>query len=191
MDYKVTPQSGNSYTHLWDVSTERKYDGGFTLDKSSLPDNLKELPRGTFLKVDNEERIAKVVKTVSLFEALVAESTSVKVKKGSLLKKNDVLGINDKFVIVGDIDHSNADFDSFTIEAGALGEALEINAVLQSYASGKSENPDGFNYEDKPIERETTVTVVYAVDKVVAERLPYPLTDAIVSALKHCQILVK
>jgi hypothetical protein len=190
MDYKSTTQKGSSYIHIWDVSSVKTYDGGFLLDKSNLPDGLKQLPRAAFLKVDLEERTAKVVKTVSLFEAIAAASVEAKIKKGSLLKKNDIIGAGSKFVTVGDIDTSNAEYDSFAIEAGSLGE-LEINSTLQSFDFGKVVNPSGFNYTDVKIDAQPSVTVVFAVDGVVAERLPFPVTDEIEAALKFCQILKK
>ncbi|MFV0536831.1 MAG: hypothetical protein ACK5M3_05585 [Dysgonomonas sp.] len=190
MDFKSTPQNGNSYLHVWDVSTVKVYDGGFLLTKSNLPVGLKELPKATFLKVDLEERTAKAIKTVSLFEAITAASTEVKIKKGSLLVKNDVIGTGSKTVTVGDIDTSDAEYDSFAITADALGE-LEINATLQEFASGKPVNPDGFNYTDVKIDAQPSVSVVFKVYGVVSERLPFPITDEIIDSLKLCQILKK
>lgn len=190
MDYKVTPQSGNSYTHLWDVSTVEVYDGGFLLDKSNLPANLKAIPRGAFLAVDLEERKASVVKTVALHEAITAATTTVKVKKGSLLVKNDVVGAGSKFVTVGDINTSDSDFDSFEITANDLG-AVAIDTALQSFKNGKAMQADGFNYADVKIDAEPSVSVIFKVYKVESDRLPFPITDEIVASLKHCQILKK
>ncbi len=132
MNYSVTDQSGNSYTHMWDVASAKTFDGGFRLSTTKLPDALKTLPRGTFLKVDHAERTATVVKTAVLHEAITAESTSAKIKKGALLVATDVLGIGTKAVVVGAIDTSNAAYDSFTINAGSLG-ALAKDSVLQTY----------------------------------------------------------
>lgn len=188
MDYKVTPQSGNSYTHLWDVSTVEVYDGGFLLDKSNLPVAMKVVPRGAFMAVDLEERKASVVKTVELHEAVTAASTTVKVKKGSLLVKNDVIGVGEKSVTIGDINSSDSMFDSFDIEANALG-AVAVGGVLQSFKDGKAVKVDGFNYTDVKIDAQPSVSVIFRVFKVESDRLPYPITDEIVSSLKHCQIL--
>jgi hypothetical protein len=190
MDYKLTPQSGNGYTHLWDVSTIEVYDGGFLLDKSNLPANMKAIPRGAFLAVDLEERKASVVKTVALQEAITASTTTVKVKKNSLFAKNDVVGVGSKFVTVGDINTSDSDFDSFEITANALG-AVAVEAVLQSFKDGKAMRVDGFNYADVKIDAEPSVSVIFKVYKVEFERLPFPITDEIIASLKHCQILKK
>jgi len=137
MNYSVTDQSGNSYTHMWDVASAKTFDGGFRLSTTELPDALKTLPRGTFLKVDHAERTATVVKTAVLHEAITAESTAVKIKKGALLVATDVLGIGTKAVVVGAIDTSNAAYDSFTIDAGSLG-ALAKDSVLQTYGKASA-----------------------------------------------------
>lgn len=137
MNYSVTDQSGNSYTHMWDVASAKTFDGGFRLSTTELPDALKTLPRGTFLKVDHAERTATVVKTAVLHEAITAESTAAKIKKGALLVATDVLGIGTKAVVVGAIDTSNAAYDSFTIVAGSLG-ALAKDSVLQTYGKASA-----------------------------------------------------
>jgi hypothetical protein len=137
MNYSVTDQSGNSYTHMWDVASAKTFDGGFRLSTTELPDALKTLPRGTFLKVDHAERTATVVKTAVLHEAITAESAVVKIKKGALLVATDVLGIGTKAVVVGAIDTSNAAYDSFTIDAGSLG-ALAKDSVLQTYGKASA-----------------------------------------------------
>lgn len=190
MYYKEKKASGNVHTHLWDISTIRNLDGGFGLDKSSLPANLKELPRGTVLAVDLDERVAKVVKAVELAEALKDDAVVVKVKKGSLISSGDVLGIGSKSVEVKDLKIANASFDSFAIEAGALGTA-PLGAVLSSYEGNNPVKADGFNSRDVKLLGEDSVSVIYAVDKVNAERLPYPITEGIISDLKQCLILKK
>lgn len=193
MDYTNTAQSGNSYTHQWDVATVRVFDGGFLFDKTTVPTGTEKLPRGSFLKVDQTERKATMIKTATLQAALLIGDEVVKVKKGSLLIATDVLGSGAKAVVTGTIDTSNADYDSFAITAGALG-ALAIGTVLQTYdaagSSGKSPvNPDGLNYADVAIDSQPTCSVIYKVDGIVPSRLPNAPTDAIKTALKFCQFL--
>lgn len=193
MDYKETVQSGNSYTHQWDVATARVFDGGFLFDKATVPDGTEKLPRGVFLKVDQTERKASLIKTAELHEAIDDQATTVKVKKGALLVATDVLGTGEKAVTVGTIDTSNEDYDSFTIGANALG-ALDAGAVLQTYdaagASGKSAvNPDGLNYREVELDAQPSCSVIYAVDGIVTSRLPQVATSAIKTALKFCQFL--
>lgn len=192
MDYKETPQSGYSYIHMWDVSSTKEFDGGFLFDKSTVPAGTVKLPRGAFLKVDQVERKATLVKTAVLFEALTAVATAVKVKKGALLLATDILGIGTKSVLVGTIDTSNADYDSFAITANALG-TLALGDTLQSYdAAGSNKNainPDGLNYAEVVIDAQPSCTVIYAVDGIVTATLPQSATAAIKTALKFCQFL--
>lgn len=193
MDYKITPQSGNSYSHVWDVSSMKTFDGGFLLDKTNLPEGLEKLPKGVFLKGDFTERTAKVVKTAVLTEAITTESTAVKVKKGALLKEDDILGAGTKSAAIGAVDTSNADYDSISITANAFG-ALAAGSVLQSYdAAGSNKNavnPDGLNpVEEVRVDREPSVSIMFRADGIVTSRLPQGVTDAIKAALKYCQFL--
>ena len=193
MDYKNTAQSGNSYTHQWDVASVRVFDGGFLFDKTTVPTGTEKLPRGSFLKVDQDERKATMIKTATLQAALLIGDEVAKVKKGSLLLATDILGAGSKAVVVGTIDTSNADYDSFAITAGALG-ALAIGTVLQTYDSAGSSgkvaiNPDGLNFADVAIDTQPTCSVIFEVKGVVSSKLPNSPTDAIKTALKFCQFL--
>ena len=49
MNYKETAQSGNSYTHQWDVATTEVFDGGFLFDLATVPAGTEKLPRGSYL----------------------------------------------------------------------------------------------------------------------------------------------
>lgn len=193
MKYSETAQSGNSYTHQWDVETARVFDGGFLLDKTNLPTGTEKLPRGAYLKIDQTERKATLIKTVVLYEALTDSATAVKVKKGAMLVATDVIGNGVKAVTVGTIDTSNAYYDSFAITANALGTAAE-GAVLQTYDSAGSSgkyavNPDGLNYAEVVVDDQPAVSVIYEVHGIVTGALPQGTTAAIKSALKFCQFL--
>jgi len=191
MDYKATPKSGKSYIHMWDVASTEVFDGGFLIDKSTLPVGLEVLPKGAFLKVDLTERTAAVVKTAILFEALTAEAVLVKVKKGSLLIATDVVGTEANHSVVGAINSVDPHFDSFPIVADALG-VLPLGGALQlSTAAGVAINPDGLNFCNVDIDAEPSCSVIYQARGVVPEALPQATTDAIVSALKFVQFLKK
>jgi len=191
MDYKATPQSGKSYVHMWDVNSTVCFDGGFLVDKSTLPVGLEVLPKGTFMKVDLEERTASVIKTATLFEALTALATTVKVKKGALLIAADVIGTEAKHSVAGVINVANAEFDSFDIEANALG-VLPIGETIQlSTADGLAINPDGVTFCNVDIDAEPSCSVIFRADGVIPEALPQAPTDAMISALKFFQFLKK
>ena len=193
MNYTQTDQSGNSYTHMWDVASTKSFDGGFAIDKTTLPASTEKLPKGAFLKVDHTERTAKVIKTAVIQTAVLTTDTVVKVKKGAMLVSTDVLGVSGKAVTVGTIDTSNANYDSFAITANALG-ALSVNDMLQTFdaagASGKvAVNPDGLNLCDVEIDDMPTCTVIFRADGVVKSALPQSVTTAIAAALPNVQFL--
>ena len=190
-----TAQSGKSYTHLWDVDTTREFEGGFLFDKTSVPTGTLTVPKGAFLKVDQTERKAKLIKSAVLHKALLTTDTEVQLEKGSLLLATDVIGTGAIGITVGTIDASHADYDAITITANALG-ALSLGAVLQSYdsagASGKVPvNPDGLNYREIEIATDTepSCSVIYEARGIQSANLPQKVTDAIKTALKFCQFI--
>lgn len=193
MHYSETAASGKSYTHMWDVASLKAFDGGFAIDKTTLPAGTEKLPKGAFLKADHTERTAKVIKTAVIQTAVLTTDTVVKVKKGAMLVATDVLGTGAKAVTVGTIDTSNADYDSFAITANALG-ALSVNDVLQTYdsagSSGKTAvNPDGLNHVDVAIDTFPSCSIVFRADGVVKSALPQAVTTAIATALTNVQFL--
>jgi len=187
MHYKETPQAGNSYLHIWDVASEKAFDGGFLFDKSCLPAGTEVLPKGVFLKADLSERKAVLVKTAKLYAAVNTTDTAMKIEKGHFLLATDKIGVGTKSVTVGTIDASNADYDSITITANALG-ALSKGDVLQSFNTAVI-NPDGLNHREVEIDDETLCSIVFRADGIVTSRLPQPVNGAIETALKYCQFL--
>jgi hypothetical protein len=193
MDYKETAQSGNSYSHMWDVETTREFEGGFLFDKTTVPSGTLKLPKGVFLKVDHTERKATLVKTAVLAAAITAESTEVRIEKGSMLLATDVIGIGSAAVTVGAIDSSEEDYDSFDIVAQSLGTAAS-GAILQTYdsagATGKvAVNPDGLNYREIDLDAQPSCSVIYEARGIVVSRLPQAITTAIKTALKFMQFI--
>lgn len=188
MHYKETAQAGHSYLHLWDVASEKAYDGGFLLDTSSFPIGTKVVPKGTLVKCDLSERIAVPVKTVVLAEALTAEGTALKIEKGHNLIATDKIGTSTASVTVGTIDDSNENYDVITIEANALG-ALSEGDILQSHDTEGVIVPNGLIHRDVEIDDETLCSVIFRADGIVISRLPQPVSPAIETALKDCQFL--
>ena len=142
MQQKITEQSGNSYSHMWDVATMKQFDGGFLLNKTCLPAGTKKLPKGALLKANFTTRTAVMVKTAVLQANLAADGTTVKILKGHNLLATDIIGINGNSVVVGTITTSNADYDSFDISAGALGGALTKGDILQQYTDDGATIPE-------------------------------------------------
>ena len=193
MDYTNTAQTGNSYTHMWDVDTTREFEGGFLFDKTTVPVGTLKLAKGMLLKVDHVERKATLLKTAVLQAQLTALATEVRILKGSLLLATDVIGTAAIGITVGAIDTSNAGYDSFAITANDLG-ALAVGAILQTYdsagANGKvAINPDGLNYADITLDAQPSCTVIYEAKGVQTAKLPQGVTAAIKTALKFIQFI--
>ena len=193
MDYTNTAQTGNSYTHMWDVDTTREFEGGFLFDKATVPVGTLKLAKGMLLKVDHVERKATLLKTAVLQAQLTALATEVRILKGSLLLATDVIGTAAIGITVGAIDTSNAGYDSFAITANDLG-ALAVGAILQTYdsagANGKvAINPDGLNYADITLDAQPSCTVIYEAKGVQTAKLPQGVTAAIKTALKFIQFI--
>lgn len=188
MHYKETPQAGNSYLHIWDVASEKAFDGGFLLTTTSFPAGTEIVPKGTFLRGDLVNRTAVPVKTVVLAAAVLSTDTEVKIKKGHNLIATDKIGTDSASVTVGTIDTSSDDYDVITIVADALG-ALADGAVLQSHDASGVIVPNGLLHRDVEIDDETPCSIVFRADGIVSSRLPQPVSTAIETALKDCQFL--
>lgn len=188
MHYKETAQAGNSYLHMWDVASEKAFDGGFLLTTTSFPAGTEIVPKGTLLRGDLVNRTAVPVKTVVVAAALTAAGTELKIEKGHNLVATDKIGTATASVTVGTIDTSDEDFDVITIVADALG-ALSEGDILQSHDANGVIVPNGLNHRDVEIDDETLCSIVFRADGIVSSRLPQPVSTAIETALKDCQFL--
>lgn len=187
MHYTESPQTGNSYSHMWDVASMKTFDGGFSFDKTTIPVGTEKLPKGVFLKADFTERTAKLVKTAKIAVAVLTTDTVVKIEKGHFLLATDKIGVGTKSVTVGVIDTSNEDFDAITIVANSLG-ALSVGDTLQSFDTAIV-NPDGLNPFEVELDTETSCSIMFRADGIVTSRLPQAPNAAIEAALKDCQFL--
>lgn len=191
MDYKITPQSGNSYLHMWDVASIKTFDGGFLFDTASIPEGTERLPKGVFLKADFAEQKATLVKTAVVTKAVTTAATEVQIAKGHFLLATDVIGIGDKYVTVGTIDTSDDEYDAITIDANDLGE-LAKGTVLQLFdAEGEVINPDGMSPVEIEIDGQPSCSIMFRADGIVTSRLPQAPTEEIKAALRDCQFLNK
>lgn len=186
MHYTVTPQSGYSHTHLWDIADARQYDGGFLL--KNVPSSLNTVPAGTLVKVDTTARTAEIVKSAKLAAAIATADTTVKVAKGSTLAKGDVIGIGGKSVTLGAITTSNAAYDTFTITAGALG-AVDAGEALVTYANGAAAKVDGLVTADVDVDDNPTCSVTFAAYGIKEAELPFGAGSDVKAQLTHCQFI--
>lgn len=188
MHYTETAQSGNSYSHMWDVASMKTLDGGFLFDKATIPAGTEKLPKGVFLKADLTNRKASLVKTAKLAAAVLVTDTEVKLEKGHMLLATDKIGTGSTSVTVGTLDTSDEDYDVMTIVANSLG-AIAIGDVLQQFDASGIVNPDGLNPFEVELDAQPSCSVMFRADGIVVSRLPQPVTAAIDAALVNCQFL--
>jgi hypothetical protein len=129
MYYKIKEQSGGT-NHIWDVSSLKGYDGGFSLDKTNLNSDVDVIEKGVPLSLDFTERKAKVLNIVVAYAAANAAATTLNIAKGSYIK--DSCKLYDKStgatIVVSAIDKSNDDYDALTV--ASLGSAVAEGAAL-------------------------------------------------------------
>jgi len=154
--------------------------GGFTLDTTNLVAGA-EVPAGSVMCYDEEERKAKVLKVAELYADATDAATDYKVKKGHILKVGDDIGvvIGGKAYAITAIDTTNADYDTVTV-ATTLGVALTAaNGVVlfESSANGAaacaygSGEPNGLLFSDTIAEENTSCAVAIRAT-VYARRIP-------------------
>lgn len=156
----------------WDEKTCVRRQGGFDLSKTNLPSGMTYLPKGAVLAVD-ANGYAVLVKTAKAYEAAEKSATTLKVHKGHALKVGDVVaGATINAIAEG------ADCDTLTTTA--LGAAVKINDVVADANGAKAV---GLNYANVKIDECPSVTITVQAYEIEEDTLPYPVNEAIKTAL--------
>lgn len=168
---------------IWRDDTVYRMTTGANLDASDLEPGMV-IDRGCPLNVDISKRIAKPVKNVRVVEAVTAESTTLKVAKGSLVKVGEYIGDGSKKAQISTIDKSNAGFDTITV-ATTLGVAVAVNAVLHQCTTSSAkplQTATLLNYRRMMVApvtgRKQTVTCVGQAFEIENLKLTNPCSDA-------------
>lgn len=157
----------------WDEKTCVRRQGGYVVDEASLPSALKWLPKGTPLALAADGKV-KVCKTAKVYETAAKGATSVKVAKGHLFAVGDSIGGS----AISAVDTSNTDYDKLTV--AALGDNAAKDSVLDN---GLSASVIGLNYATVELDGQQSVTPTIQAYEIEEDSLPYPLNDAIKTAL--------
>lgn len=160
----------------WDEQCIRRQ-GGYDLDQSNLPSNLKWLPKGTVLKLTKTGGNAIAVKTALVTEKADKTATTLKIKSGSLFKKGDTIAGSK----ISDIS-TDGSVDTLTI--AALSDNIAANTVISDYDKDK-DTLLGFSYDtiDVNADNQIAATPTLQVMEVVEDSLPYPINDDIKAGL--------
>lgn len=124
MKYTITG-ADTAAKEIWQEKSIYILAGGFKLDTTNLPSTLLTLPKGALLKIVHSTKIAYLVKSAEVYEALNAGGTTLKVKKTHTFNALEYIAAGKKSVQISTIDTSNALYDSF-----ALGAALDATEVI-------------------------------------------------------------
>lgn len=154
----------------WDEKSCVRRVGGYDIDKTTLPEGMKYLPKGAVLSLDKTSGKAVLVKTASLYEDAAQGATSLKVKKGHAVKVGDTLA----GVAVTAIDTTQKDYDTLTVAATAA--ALTTGDVI-SDAEGKTIL--GLNYATVQLDDMPSCTPTLQAYEIEEDTLPYPVDDTI------------
>lgn len=161
-------QEGN-----WDEKTCVRRQSGFTIDETALPSTLKWLPKGAPLALASDGKVT-VCKTATVYEAAAKSATEIKVNKGHLFAVGDTIGGS----AISAIDTSDSNYDKLTV--AALAEKAEQGGVLDD---GTASKVIGLNYATVELDGQQGCTPTVQAYEIEEDSLPYPLNDAIKTAL--------
>ena len=151
--------------------------GGYDLDQSNLPRELKWLPKGTVLKLSATGGNAVAVKTATVTEKAAQGATTLKIATGSLVQVGDTIGgAKVTAITTGDT------YDTLTVEA--LADAIEAKTVISDY-DAENDTLLGFSYDTLDLDSEASIpaTPTLQVMEVDEETLPYPINADIKTSL--------
>lgn len=151
--------------------------GGYDLDQSNLPAELKWLPKGTVVKLGTGGK-AVVVKTANVTELAASAQKTVKLAPGSLYQVGDSIGGKK----IASIARSNTG-DTVTLSAN-LDANIEAKTVITDYDKAKDVIL-GFTYATKELDKDASQQVesTLRVMEVEEASLPYPINADIKAGL--------
>lgn len=159
---------------VWNEQTCIRRTGGFDIDKTNLPEGTKYLPKGAVLALVNNKAVA--VKTAKVYENAAKAATSVKVEKEHILKVGDVLGDSAAIaaITIGDT------IDTLTLGEGGLSADVKAGDVITDANVAKI---IGLNYATIKLDDMPSCTPTIQAYEIEEDTLPYPVNDAIKTAL--------
>lgn len=163
--------------------------GGFNLDLTGLAAGAT-VPAASVLGYDEATRVAKLLKTAKVIEAVASNGVNIKVAKGHLLQNGDILTSGGAAKAVTGINKDNAAYDVVTVSAtlGAIPEAGTVYAAAADVADGAAfaVGPRGllWNSVVVPADDYVFVDVVIRHANVYQRRIP-AVTDSIKAKLPN------
>ena len=119
----------------WDEKSCVRRQGGYDLDKTGLPSDLKYLPKGAALAyiaaTSSATAKVKLCKTAVVQDDAASAATTLKVEKGHFFKVGDSIAGK----AISAISTSNDDYDSLTV--AALAAALTKGTIVEDGIGSK------------------------------------------------------
>ncbi|GJH39887.1 hypothetical protein RCZ04_04370 [Capnocytophaga sp. HP1101] len=161
---------------LYNVKTGYRLAGGFNINDEDIADG-QFIPPLAPLAIDFKTRTAKVAKSIKASENISA--TTLKIRKGSLVKVGMHLGNGTAGATISAIDTTNADYDTLTLSATIAGVKAGDTLFEAKDATGKEvKNPANFlNYARVKKEAGATVTALGQAYEIQTEKLYAPVSD--------------
>ena len=161
---------------LYNVKTGYRLAGGFNLEDNDIAEGTY-VPVLAPLSVDFKTRIAKVSKAVKATENI--DNTTLKIQKGSLVKKGMHIGNGTKGATISAIDTTNANYDTLTLSATIDGvKAGDVLFEAKTVEGKEVKNPANFlNYARVKKEAGATVTALGQAYEIQTEKLYAPVSE--------------
>ena len=161
---------------LYNVKTGYRLAGGFNLEDNDIAEGTY-VPVLAPLSVDFKTRIAKVSKAVKATENI--DNTTLKIQKGSLVKKGMHIGNGTKGATISAIDTTNANYDTLTLSATIDGvKAGDVLFEAKTVEGKEVKNPANFlNYARVKKEAGATVTALGQAYEIQTEKLYTPVSE--------------
>ena len=158
---------------VWDEKSCVRRQGGYEIDKSNLPAELKYLPKGAALAYNAVNGKVVVVKTAKVTEKATS-GTTLKIDKANVIKAGDVIG----GLTVSAVNRSNAAYDVLTVST--ISETLNVGDVI---ADANASKVCGLNYATVALDSYPSCTPTIQAYEIEEDSLPYAINDAIKDAL--------
>ncbi len=161
---------------LWQQETTYRLSGGFNLVDADI-DNGTVIPSLAPLFLDFKKREAKVVKNVKAYEAI--SGTTLKVDKGSLVKKDMHIGNGTNGATISEIDKTNAAYDTLTLSGTIAGVKAGDVLFEATTATGKTpkRKANYMNYTTVRMEAGASLTAVGQAYEIETEKLYLPVSE--------------
>lgn len=157
----------------WNERTCVRRQGGFLVDKNSLPDGMKVLPKGAVMCAKSDGKAA-FVKTAVASAAVASAATFVKLVKGHGFKVGDTVNGS----AISAISTTAQNYDTLTVAALTAG-IEEGGIVCSSFGDGIL----GLNYAPVVIDDVPTCTVTLQAYEIDESTLPYKINAAVKEGL--------